>query len=133
LRTGAPAGGAQLRPRPGALHRLRLRLGARAPHHAALWHRRRAPVLRRRPSFPRAVLMNVPESWLRTFCDPALSGEKLAERLTMAGIEVESHAPVWNPPFRALVAELLSVEKHPNADKLTVSKVRTDTETVKVV
>ena len=77
--------------------------------------------------------MNVPESWLRTFCDPALSGEKLAERLTMAGIEVESHAPVWNPPFRAVVAEVLSVEKHPNADKLTVCKVRTGKETVQVV
>ena len=56
------------------VHRLRLRLGARAPDHAALWHRRPAPVLRRRPALPGAVLVNVPESWLRSFCNPRLSG-----------------------------------------------------------
>ena len=35
--------------------------------------------------------MNVPESWLRSFCDPTLSGRELADRLTMAGVEVESY------------------------------------------
>ena len=69
-----PQRGAQLRPRSRAVHRLRLRLRPRAPDDAALWHRRPAPVLRRRPALPRAVLMNVPESWLRSFCDPPIAG-----------------------------------------------------------
>lgn len=38
--------------------------------------------------------MNIPESWLRSFCNPPVAGRELAERLTMAGLEVESYAPV---------------------------------------
>jgi len=34
--------------------------------------------------------MKVPERWLRSFCDPSLSAEEIAERLTMAGLEVET-------------------------------------------
>ncbi len=37
--------------------------------------------------------MNVPESWLRGLCDPSLPGRELADRLTMAGLEVESYQP----------------------------------------
>jgi len=38
--------------------------------------------------------MNIPESWLRSFCNPAIPGRELADRLTMAGLEVESYQPV---------------------------------------
>src|SRR6185295_12687797 len=86
---GAPAGGAQLRPRPGALHRLCVRLGPRATDDAALWYRRPAPVLRRRPAFPEAILMNIPENWLRDFVAVKTTTEKLAHLLTMSGLEVE--------------------------------------------
>jgi phenylalanyl-tRNA synthetase beta chain len=67
--------------------------------------------------------MNVPEFWLRSFADPALSTEALAELLTMSGLEVESCVPVAPPCSGVLVAEVVRVEKHPNADKLTVCKV----------
>ncbi len=77
--------------------------------------------------------MNVPESWLRTFCNPRLSGRVLADKLTMAGIEVEAYQPLGAPPGKVVVAEVLSVDKHPNADKLTVCKVRIGKETVQVV
>src|SRR5205085_9644167 len=49
-----------------------------------------ASVLRRRPALPCAVPMNLPESWLRSFCNPPIPGAELAERLTMAGVEVRS-------------------------------------------
>ena len=55
LRPGAPERGAQLRPRPRALHRVRVRHGAGPIGDAALWRERPAPVLRRRPALPRAV------------------------------------------------------------------------------
>ena len=42
--------------------------------------------------------MRVPESWLRSFCNPPIAGAELAERLTMAGVEVESYEPV-GPEF----------------------------------
>ena len=81
--------------------------------------------------------MNIPESWLRAFCNPRLSGRELADKLTMAGVEVESYEPV-GPQFAAqlsdvVVGEVLSVERHPNADKLTVCKVKAGKETVQVV
>lgn len=77
--------------------------------------------------------MNVPESWLRSFCNPSLAGSELAERLTMAGLEVEAYAP-FGPAFSGVVVgEIVAVEKHPNADKLTVCTVDAGRETVKVV
>jgi phenylalanyl-tRNA synthetase beta chain len=77
--------------------------------------------------------VNVPESWLRTLCNPPASGAELAERLTMAGLEVESYAPVGPQFSGVVVGEVVSVEKHPGADKLTVCKVNAGTETVRVV
>src|SRR6185436_2697982 len=133
LGAGAPRRGAQLRARPGEVHRLCLRLGPRAPDHAALWHRRPAPVLRRRPALPRAVLMNIPESWLRALCNPRLSGRELADKLTMAGVEVEAYEPVGPKFANVVVGEVLEVKRHPNADKLSVCKVKAGKETVQVV
>ena len=77
--------------------------------------------------------MNVPESWLRSFCDPGLSGEQLAERLTMAGLEVEAYEPVGPQFSGVVVAEITAVEKHPNADKLTVCTVDAGGPKLKVV
>jgi phenylalanyl-tRNA synthetase beta chain len=78
--------------------------------------------------------VNLPESWLRSFCNPKISGQALADKLTMAGVEVEAYQPVGAKLEGDLVvADVLSVEKHPNADKLTVCKVKTGKETVQVV
>ena len=67
--------------------------------------------------------MNVPESWLRSFCNPPLAGKEIAERLTMAGVEVETYQPIGPQVSGVVVGEVLSVERHPNADKLTVCRV----------
>src|ERR1043166_142861 len=77
--------------------------------------------------------MLVPESWLRSFCNPPISGQALADRLTMAGSEAEAYEP-YGPQFSGVVVgEVLSVEKHPNAEKLTVCAVSTGNEMVRVV
>ncbi|HKU46234.1 MAG TPA: phenylalanine--tRNA ligase subunit beta [Burkholderiales bacterium] len=77
--------------------------------------------------------MNVPESWLRTFCNPRLSGRELADKLTMSGLEVEAYEPVGPQLGGAVVGEVLSVERHPNADKLTVCRVKAGKDIVQVV
>jgi phenylalanyl-tRNA synthetase beta chain len=77
--------------------------------------------------------MNIPESWLRSFCDPALPGRELADKLTMSGVEVEAYEPVGPSFSGVVVAEVIAVEKHPNADKLTVCKVKAGKETLQVV
>ena len=78
--------------------------------------------------------MNVPESWLRSFCNPKLSGAQLADKLTMAGLEVEAYQALGGGlSAPVVVGEVVSVEKHPNADKLTVCRVNTGKQTVQVV
>lgn len=67
--------------------------------------------------------MQFPESWLRTFCNPSLSTQELADTLTMAGLEVEELQPVA-PPFAGIVVgEIKEAVQHPNADRLRVCKV----------
>ena len=71
--------------------------------------------------------MKFSESWLRSFANPPLSSAKLAHALTMAGIEIERIEPVAAVFNKVIVAEVLSVEKHPTADRLKVCSVRTGT------
>ena len=67
--------------------------------------------------------MQFPESWLREFCNPPLSTQQLADLLTMSGMEVEELRPVA-PPFSGIVvAQILSAEPHPQADRLRVCLV----------
>ena len=67
--------------------------------------------------------MQFPESWLREFCNPALSTQALAEVLTMAGLEVEELDPVAPPFTGVVVGEIKSAHQHPNADRLRVCEV----------
>jgi len=67
--------------------------------------------------------MNVPENWLRDFVKIDMTTGKLANLLTMSGLEVESCAPVAPALNNVVVGRIVSVEKHPNADKLTVCSV----------
>ncbi|MEO6362291.1 MAG: phenylalanine--tRNA ligase subunit beta [Caldimonas sp.] len=67
--------------------------------------------------------MQFPESWLREFCDPPIGTAELAERLTMAGLEVESLRPAAPPFHGVVVGHVLSVEKHPDADRLRFCQV----------
>src|SRR3990167_9247691 len=67
--------------------------------------------------------MKFSENWLRTWVNTELSSEVLAHALTMAGLEVEALeavAPAFN---NVVVAEVLEVVKHPNADRLNVCQV----------
>ncbi|MGC9162127.1 MAG: phenylalanine--tRNA ligase subunit beta [Thiomonas sp.] len=67
--------------------------------------------------------MQFPESWLRQFCNPALTTEALAETLTMAGLEVEELRPAAPAFSGVVVGRVLGVAPHPNADKLRVCQV----------
>lgn len=67
--------------------------------------------------------MQFPESWLRTFCNPPLNTQQLADTLTMAGLEVEDLQPVCPPFTGVVVSRILEARQHPNADRLRVCKV----------
>ncbi len=67
--------------------------------------------------------MQFPESWLREFCNPPLPTQQLADLLTMSGMEVEELRPVAPPFTGVVVAQILSAEPHPQADRLRVCTV----------
>jgi len=63
-------------------------------------------------------------SWLRDYVDVDLEADVLAERLTLLGMEVQ-RIEHWGSDWRnVVVGELLSVEKHPRADRLSLTTVR---------
>src|SRR5476649_1506827 len=84
--------------------------------------------------------MKIPLSWLRDYIDVTLAPAQLIDRLTLAGLEVAStrvlglpipdgvrvkpddRGPVWDRD-KIFVAQVVSVEKHPNADKLKLPTV----------
>ncbi len=67
--------------------------------------------------------MKFSEAWLRTLADTELDTDALAHLLTMAGLEVEAVEPAAPAFSRVVVAEILSAERHPNADRLQVCRV----------
>jgi phenylalanyl-tRNA synthetase beta chain len=73
--------------------------------------------------------MQFPESWLREFCNPPITTEALAELLTMSGMEVEETRRAAPPCRGVVVARVLAVERHPNADRLSVCQVDAGTGT----
>ncbi|GAB4561188.1 MAG: phenylalanine--tRNA ligase subunit beta [Geothermobacteraceae bacterium] len=72
-------------------------------------------------------------NWLREFVDFNADVEDLAHRLTMAGLEVEAVEHIGADLDSVIVARLLSVEKHPEADRLTVCQVDTGSEQLQIV
>jgi phenylalanyl-tRNA synthetase beta chain len=84
--------------------------------------------------------MKVPLSWLSDYVDLDVPVAQLVERLTLAGLEVagvrvlglpvpeglrvkaEDAGPVWDRD-KVLVGQIVSVERHPDADRLTLPTV----------
>ena len=77
--------------------------------------------------------MKVPLSWLKDYVDIDLTPKELASLLTFSGTEVEGIKSIGGDFTGIVVGEVLSVERHPNADRLTVCQVNSGTETLTVV
>src|SRR5258707_113494 len=94
--------------------------------------------------------MKVPLNWLRDYVSLTASVPELVDRLTLAGLEVASvrmlgqsapdglrakqdePGPVWDRE-KIVTAQVLAVEKHPNADKLKLVQLDYGTGTPKQV
>lgn len=66
-------------------------------------------------------------NWLKTQADPNLSADEFAHLLTMSGLEVEEAGKAAPDFSGVVVAEVKSVEKHPDADRLNITQVDTGT------
>ena len=71
----------------------------------------------------RADPMKISLNWLREYVDHDGPPDALAELLTMAGVEVEGIETRGANFDKVVVAQVLSREQHPNADRLSVCRV----------
>ena len=77
--------------------------------------------------------MKFSESWLREWVNPKITTENLVTQLTMAGLEVDAVEAAANKFTGVVVGEVISVKKHPDADKLNVCQVSNGKENLQVV
>jgi phenylalanyl-tRNA synthetase beta chain len=96
------------------------------------------------------LTVRVPLSWLKDYVDLTLAPAALAERLTLSGLEVTAvdviglptpeglrdkasqRGPVWDPD-KIVVGRIVAVERHPNADRLTLATVEYGASQPKIV
>ena len=67
--------------------------------------------------------MKVSLNWLKNYIELKSTPEELANTLTMAGLEVEEITRRGEIPAGVVVAKILSREKHPNSDHLSICRV----------
>lgn len=77
--------------------------------------------------------MQFSENWLRSFVNPKLTSDELGHLLTMAGLELEELVPAAPAFNKVVVGEILTAEKHPNADKLRLTTVNVGSEVLNIV
>jgi len=77
--------------------------------------------------------MKVSLEWLRELVDVDQSAEELAETLTRGGIEVEDVANLNKGFEKVVIGEIVSLTKHPNADRLLICVVNLGQEEITIV
>jgi phenylalanyl-tRNA synthetase beta chain len=77
--------------------------------------------------------MKVSYKWLKELVDFDWSAEELADKLTFAGLEVESIEPWGTSLDKVIVGQVKKIEKHPDAEKLSVCLVDTGTEVLQII
>lgn len=77
--------------------------------------------------------MKFSENWLREWANPAIDTKTLLDQLTMAGLEVEGVEVAGPALGKVVIGEIVSIEQHPDADKLRVCQVSNGSETIAVV
>ena len=78
--------------------------------------------------------MRIPVSWIKQYIKYEVSNERIAELLTMAGTEVSEiikFGDNWDENI--IVGEITKIEKHPDADRLSLVEVNDSKNIIKVV
>jgi phenylalanyl-tRNA synthetase beta chain len=77
--------------------------------------------------------MRISLNWLKEYVDIDIQAKDLAERLTMSGLEVEALEPLGQSLQDILVTEIISIKRHPGADRLFICRMDTGDGEVPVV
>lgn len=67
--------------------------------------------------------MKLSENWLREWVNPTINTQTLCEQLTMLGLEVDSVEAVAPAFAGVVIGEVMECKRHPEADKLQITKV----------
>ena len=67
--------------------------------------------------------MRLSSEYLQNYQGIHIASDQLADRLTMGGLELDELIPLAPPFSGVIVAEVRSMEKHPDADKLRIARV----------
>ncbi len=79
------------------------------------------------------MVIKIPLTWLRTFCDIPWSVEELVDRLIMTGLEVDAVETFGSELEGFVVGHVERVERHPNADRLSLCSVDVGSETLQII
>ena len=77
--------------------------------------------------------MKVSLNWIKDYVEIRMELKDLINLLTMAGLEVEGAISVGEGFEKVVVAEIQSIRRHPNADRLSLVEAKTDRETFSIV
>ena len=77
--------------------------------------------------------MYLPISWLKKYCPIDQDTKVLADEITLTGSHVESILTLGENIDRIVVGKILSIEKHPDADRLVVCQVDIGEEEIQIV
>lgn len=77
--------------------------------------------------------MNAPLKWLRDYVDISVDIKEFTEKMTMSGTKVEGYEEVGEGLQKVVIGKILAIEKHPDADKLVVTKIDVGHEVVQIV
>ena len=71
--------------------------------------------------------------WLKEYSDIDIDIVQLSDRLTMTGSKVETIEQIGKDIKNVVVGKIVTIEKHPDADKLVVTKVDVGSEKIQIV
>lgn len=77
--------------------------------------------------------MNLPIKWLKTLVDIDAPIKEFCDRMTMSGSKVEGYTDLGAEISNVKAGRIISVEKHPNADKLVVCEVSIGDKNIQIV
>jgi hypothetical protein len=77
--------------------------------------------------------MNISMKWLKEYVDINCNIDEYCDAMTMSGTKVETYEVLGKEISGVVVGKILEIEKHPDADKLVVTKVDVGTEVIQIV
>jgi len=77
--------------------------------------------------------MQFSENWLRSYVNTSLDSDALNHVMIMAGLDVDDSHPLGASFSHVVVGEIVSIKKHPDADRLQVCDVNIGDKTLQIV